>query len=246
MPTRLVHLVVDAHDTSRLAAFWAAALGWEVADDDEDEAVVWPAGFDYPGIAALPLTFVPVPEPKTSKNRIHLDLASASAGDQADMVRRLRDLGAAPADVGQGNVPWVILADPEGNEFCVLDPRSTYRGTGPVAAVVIDCTDPAVLARFWANAAGWRTHGSEQDIFSLRSASGAGPFVELLRVPGDVKSAKNRMHLDVAPFPGGDNRAEAARLCTAGATEVDIGQGKVTWVVLADPEGNEFCVLSPR
>lgn len=246
MATRLVHLVVDAADPSRLAAFWAAALGWDVTADDADEATVWPAGFDYPGIAALPLVFVPVPEPKTSKNRIHLDLASASADDQDDTVRRLRDLGATPADIGQGDVPWVVLADPEGNEFCVLDPRPTYRGTGPVAAVVIDCADPAGQARFWADAAGWRAHGSEQNIFSLRSASGAGPFVELLHVPGDTKSTKNRIHLDVAPFPGGDNHAEAARLCMAGATEIDVGQGAVPWVVLADPEGNEFCVLTPR
>ncbi len=246
MPTRLVHLVVGAADPPGLAAFWAAALGWEVAAAEADEAVVWPAGFDYPGIAALPLVFVPAPEPKTSKNRVHLDLASASAQDQADAVRRLRDLGATPADIGQGDVPWVVLADPEGNELCVLDPRPTYRGTGPVAAVVIDCTDPAGLARFWADAAGWRAHGSEQNIFSLRSASGAGPFVELLRVPGDSKSGKNRIHPDVAPFPGGDNRAEAARLCAAGATAIDVGQGNATWVVLADPEGNEFCVLTPR
>jgi predicted enzyme related to lactoylglutathione lyase len=246
MPTRLVHLVIDARDPVGLAAFWAAALGWELAAGEDGEAVVWPAGFDYPGIAALPLVFVPVPEPKTGKNRVHLDLASASAQDQADTARRLRDLGATPADVGQGDVPWVVLADPEGNELCVLDPRPMYRGTGPVAAVVVDCTNPARLARFWANAAGWRARGSEQNIFSLRSTSGAGPFVELLRVPGDAKSAKNRIHLDVAPFPGGDNHAEAGRLCRVGATAIDIGQGPVSWVVLGDPEGNEFCVLTPR
>ncbi len=245
MATRLVHLVIDANDPAALAAFWAAALGWEVAVDEPDEAVVWPSGFDYPSVTALPLVFVPVPDRKSGKNRVHLDLASASADDQAASVRRILGLGATHADIGQGTVPWEVLADPEGNEFCVLDPRPAYRGTGPVAAVVIDCLDPAALARFWVAAAGWRLSQSEPDLFSLRSASGAGPYVELLRVT-TAKTVKNRIHLDVAPFPGGDVAAEAARLRAAGATPADVGQGEVSWIVLADPEGNEFCVLTPR
>jgi catechol 2,3-dioxygenase-like lactoylglutathione lyase family enzyme len=120
MPTRLVHLVVDCADPARLARFWADALGWEVADETAEEVDVWPAGFEYPSPVALPLVFVPVPEPKTGQNRVHLDLASASAEHQEELVRRARDLGATPADDGQGEVPWVVLADPEGNEFCVL------------------------------------------------------------------------------------------------------------------------------
>jgi catechol 2,3-dioxygenase-like lactoylglutathione lyase family enzyme len=245
MSTRLVHLVVDAAVPSRQAAFWAAALGWEVVADEPDEAVAWPAGFDYPGIAALPLVFVPVRDPKEGKNRVHLDLASASLDDQAAIVRRLRDLGAVPTDIDQREVPWVVLADPEGNEVCVLEPRSVYRGTGPVAAVVIDCADPSKLVGFWTEASGWRVASTTPSFCSLRSASGAGPFLELIRVAGS-KNGKNRIHPDVAPPPGGDNQAEAARLRAAGATAADVGQGDVRWVVLADPEGNEFCVLTPR
>ena len=64
MATRLVHMVIDAYDTSRLAQFWAGALDWEVGVDEPGEATVWPAGFDYPGTSAVPLVFVPVPEPK--------------------------------------------------------------------------------------------------------------------------------------------------------------------------------------
>jgi predicted enzyme related to lactoylglutathione lyase len=124
MATRLVHLVVDAAEPARLARFWAGALGWEVAAEEADEVDVWPRGFTYPDPVALPLVFVPVPEPKAVKNRVHLDLATESAEHQASEVERLLALGAVHADIGQGDVPWVVLADPEGNEFCVLARRS--------------------------------------------------------------------------------------------------------------------------
>jgi predicted enzyme related to lactoylglutathione lyase len=125
MPTRLVHLVIDADEPARLARFWAAALGWAVAAGESDEVDIWPPRFSYPDPAALPLVFVPVPEPKTGKNRAHLDLATESAAHQAAEVERLLALGAVPADIGQGDVPWQVLADPEGSEFCVLSPRGS-------------------------------------------------------------------------------------------------------------------------
>ena len=106
MPTRLVHLVADADDPARLARFWAAALDWEIADETTDEIDVWPAGYHYPDPSAVPLVFVPVPEPKSGKNRVHLDLATTSLEHQAALVRRVRDLGARPLDIGQGEAPW--------------------------------------------------------------------------------------------------------------------------------------------
>jgi predicted enzyme related to lactoylglutathione lyase len=246
MPTRLVHLVADAHDPGRLARFWSGLLGWEIADEEPDEVDVWPPGYTYPGPAAVPLVFVPVPEAKSGKNRVHLDLASQSPAHQAELVSRARDLGGAPVDIGQGDVPWAVLADPEGNEFCVLEPRDVYRDTGPVAAILTDCADPAALAAFWAGAAGWEITRTEDDIAGLRSPAGTGPYLEFLRVP-DHKMVKNRLHPDVAPYQGDDPAAEVARLRTAGAALADVGQGgEVSWTVLADPEGNEFCVLSPR
>ena len=246
MPTRLVHLVADARDPARLARFWAALLGWEIADETADEVDVWPAGYTYPDPVAVPIVFVPVPERKTRKNRVHLDLAAASAAGQAELVSRARDLGGEPVDIGQGDTAWVVMADPEGNEFCVLDPRDEYADTGPVAAILTDCADPAALARFWTGAAGWRVTRTEDQLVGLRSPAGMGPYLEFLRVP-ERKTVKNRIHPDVAPYPGGDPAAEVARLRAAGAVLADVGQGDdVSWTVLADPEGNEFCVLSPR
>ena len=245
MATRLVHMVIDAQDVSGLAAFWAAALGWDVGFDEPDEAGVWPAGFDYPGAGAIPLEFIPVPERKAGKNRIHLDLASQSAAHQADIVGRVRDLGAIPVDVGQGDVPWVVLADPEGNEFCVLEPRQVYRDTGPVAAVVVDSAVPAGLADFWMQASGWRLAEGDGGIVALRSPQGTGPYLEFLP-SSDPQRGKNRVHLDVAPAKGEDHAAAVESLLRAGAVRADVGQGDVSWAVLADLEGNEFCVLSPR
>jgi predicted enzyme related to lactoylglutathione lyase len=242
MPTRLQHLVVDAADPAALARWWAEALGWTITLEEPDEVDVEPPEPDGLGV---PLVFVPVADPKVGKNRVHLDLRSATAEDQAAQVARLTGLGARPADIGQGDVPWVVLADPEGNEFCVLDPRDQYAATGPVAAIVVDAADPLPLARFWSEAAGWPVTASGGGFASLRAAAGRGPFVEFLRV-GDRKRVKNRLHLDVAPVAGDDQAAEVARLRALGATPADVGQGEVTWVVLADPEGNEFCVLSPR
>ena len=245
MPTRLVHVVVDAADPPGLARFWAAALGWETVDESAGEVDAQPAGYSYPDPVALPLVFVPVAAPKSGKNRVHLDLATTSAAHQAEWVSRLRRLGATPVDIGQGDVPWTVLADPEGNEFCVLEPRDVYRDTGPVAAVIIDCADPAALAPFWATAAGWPVTRTEDDIVGLRSPAGTGPYLELLRVP-DGKSVKHRVHPDVAPYRDDDPAAVVARLAAAGARPADIGQGDVSWTVLADPEGNEFCVLTAR
>jgi hypothetical protein len=237
-------MVIDAKYPSGLAAFWAAALGWEVGLDEPDEAAVWPAGYDYPGPEAVPLIFLAVPEPKAVKNRIHLDLATQSKAHQIELVRRLRALGAVPVDLGQENVPWVVLADPEGNEFCVLEPRNAYSDTGSVAAIVVDSFVPAGLADFWTIASGWRLQHDRNGVMSLRSPSDAGPYLEF-SPSSDQKMGKNRVHLDVAPHKDEDHAAAVELLLRAGAVRADVGQGDVSWAVLADPEGNEFCVLSP-
>jgi hypothetical protein len=243
MPTRLESLVVDAADPRALARWWADALGWAVTAQEPLEVAVEPPTPDGLGV---PLVFVAVADPKVGKNRLHLDLPSASADDQAAQVARLVGLGARPADIGQGEeVPWVVLADPEGNEFCVLDWHDQDAATGAVAAMVVDAADPPALARFWSQAAGWPPVGSGERSSLLRSVSGQGPYLEFVTVQ-EPKRVKNRLHLDVAPYPGEDHAAEVARLRALGATPTDVGQRGVAWVVMADPEGNEFCVITPR
>ncbi len=104
--------VIDAADPLELGRWWTSALGWVVVDDGPDEFEIRPNADRLPG-----LLFVPVPEPKPTKNRLHLDFRS---DDRDAEVERLLGLGATLVDVGQGEQSWAVLADPEGNEFCVL------------------------------------------------------------------------------------------------------------------------------
>jgi predicted enzyme related to lactoylglutathione lyase len=107
--------LIDAHDPVGLGQWWARALGWVVANDDPDEYEIRPSPEQLPG-----LMFARVPEPKTVKNRLHLDFRP---DDRDAEVERLVGLGATRADIGQGEQTWVVLADPEGNEFCVLSSK---------------------------------------------------------------------------------------------------------------------------
>ncbi|UED87422.1 VOC family protein [Streptomyces profundus] len=245
MATRLVQINMKAHDDSKLGRFWAEVLGWGVDSEAPGVTNLEPVGFTYPAPEAVCIDLVARPEAKTVKNRVHLDLATTSTADQAELVARLRDLGATLADVGQGDVPWTVMADPEGNEFCVLEPRPIYQDTGPIAAVVVDCTDPRGMARFWGQATDWTSHEVTDDHATMRSAHGVGPYLEFVRTP-DAKSGWNRVHLDVRPYPGDDLEAEEARLRALGATDPGIDQSTISWRILADPEGNEFCLLAPR
>ena len=120
-------MVVDCNDVAAQSRWWAEVLDWQIVYEADDEVVVAPeravdpsAGDMGPG-----LIFVPVPEPKSVKNRLHIDLAPPAGQDQASEVRRLEAMGARRADVGQvpAAVTWVVMSDPEGNEFCVLSPR---------------------------------------------------------------------------------------------------------------------------
>ena len=107
--------IIDARDPAALGSWWRDALGWVVVNDDPDEFEIRPAADRLPG-----LLFASVPEPKTLKNRLHLDFRP---DDRDKEVERMLALGAARADIGQGEQSWVVLADPEGNEFCILSSR---------------------------------------------------------------------------------------------------------------------------
>ena len=117
MASRVTQVAIDCADPPRLAEFWAAVLGYDITESDASVTSLEPPDRSGPGI-----DFIKVPEPKTAKNRLHLDLSPRDR-DQPEEVERIVNLGARRIDIGQGSVSWVVLADPEGNEFCVLRTR---------------------------------------------------------------------------------------------------------------------------
>jgi hypothetical protein len=126
MASKFTELAIDCADPESLARFWCAVLDYEVQDEEDGVVTIGSPlvseGKNRPGPVPPTLTFAPVPERKIVKNRLHLDV-NPTDRDQDEEVRRLLDLGARHLDVGQGDVSWVVLADPEGNEFCVLASR---------------------------------------------------------------------------------------------------------------------------
>jgi predicted enzyme related to lactoylglutathione lyase len=237
---RLADLCFDATDPVRLARFWASALGWEIYDESHAEIGVLPTD----GTRFI-LVFRHVSEPKTTKNPIHLDLVSESVEHQCQIVDRLIGLGAQHVDIGQGSdADHVVLADPEGNEFCVVLRGEFLADTDFIGAVVFEPANPAT-GHFWGEAIGWPIVYDLDGDVAIRAPDGRGPFITF-GPPGVGKRGKNRLHLDVAPHADDDQATEVDRLIALGASRIDFGQGDVPSVVLTDPDGNEFCVLSPQ
>jgi predicted enzyme related to lactoylglutathione lyase len=236
----LENLVFDAVDPRRLGRFWEAAVGATTLTDNEHG---YETRLELAGGPTLDLCFQPVARPTTSHPRLHLDLHGGP--DQQAVVDRLLALGAVPCDIGQGEVPWVVLADPEGMPFCVMEERAAYRDTGPVAAVPVLGDNPERDGRFWADLTGWQVapvvHDGSAPV-SLRHPSGRGLVLEFFATD-EPKAGKNRLHLDLRLEPGDDRDALFERVQDAGARRLEHDWGELPWTSFLDPSGNEFCVL---
>lgn len=236
----LENVVFDATDPQALGRFWETALGTETLTDEAD---AFETRLTVPDGPAIDLCFQRVPEPPAGPQRLHLDLRGAEA--QRDVVERLLGLGARHADIGQGQVPWVLLADPEGNPFCVMEGGTAYVDTGPVAALPLDVADPDRQQDFWSWLTGWvPVEGC--GLLILRHSSHRGPLLELCPEAAPKGPGKNRMHLDVRLEPGDDANAVARGIVDRGGRELHPGWGDLPWRVFADASGNEFCVLPSR
>ena len=240
----LENLVVDAVEPQRLGRFWEAVLGGERLTDEPD-------GFEtrltVDGGPVLDMCFQRVPDappdPPSDPPRLHVDLLGGTR--QADVVERLLGLGARHLDIGQGAVPWVVLADPEGNPCCVMEERAAYSGTGPIAALPLHSADPDRDAAFWSWLTGWREVPGVAPR-SLRHPSLRGPLLELVPEHGPKTGAKNRLHLDVRLETGEDPDHVSAAIVERGGRELHPDWGDLPWRHYADPSGNELCVLPAR
>lgn len=234
----LENLGIDALDPLRLGRFWEAALGTttETAQEDILETRLQVTEDFY-----LDLCFPQVPVKNESPLRLHLDLRGGA--QQQEVVERLRGLGATDLDIGQGEVPWIVLGDPEGRSFCVLEERESLTDAGPLAALPMESADPARDAEFWAWLSGWApAEGTVEH--TLRHRSLRGPLLELVpeREP-KRPDAKNPIHLDVRLEPGDDIEQIVTGIGAGGGQELHPDWGELPWRVFQDPSGNEFCVL---
>jgi catechol 2,3-dioxygenase-like lactoylglutathione lyase family enzyme len=239
MTCRLTALCFDANDPLRLARFWGGVLGWELAGDPQD-GISPPPGDD----TGFRIRFLPTADQKTGQNHMHFDLTSTSLKDQQQTVAKSLRLGARHIDIGQRpEEGHVVLADPEGNEFCVIEPGNKFLADcGFTGAVAGDGSQET--GYFWSHALGWPLVWDQDQETAIRSPHG-GPKITWGGPPLMPKTGKERLHFDLAPPAHGDQQAEVDHLVSLGAARIDIGQGEVSWVVMADPDGHEFCVLPP-
>ena len=236
MTSRLLAICFDANDPMRLARFWSGLLGWHLTDNPQEGLSLLPS--DDTGFR---LRFVASQEQKAGQNQMHFDLTSASLDDQRETVATALRGGARHIDVGQRpEEGHVVLADPEGNEFCVIEPGNRFLADcGFLGAV--SCDGSQGVGYFWSNALTWPLVWDQDQETAIRSPHG-GPKLTWGGWPAKPKPGKDRLHFELGPTDGGDQHAEVDRLVSLGARRIGSGRGDVNWVVLADPDGNEFRV----
>ncbi len=236
MTSHLLAVCFDALDPARLAQFWAGVLGREVVGGSNGSLL---PGND----TQISLRFVPSQSEKAGPNNMHLHLTSGSRTDQQQTVATALGLGARHLDVGQlPEEGHVVLADPEGNEFCVIEPGNTFlAGCGFLGEVACDGTRDVGL--FWSEALSWPLVWDQDQETAIQSPLG-GTKVAWGGPPLTTNPVENRGRFALVPADGGQ-AAEADRLISLGAKQVDSGQGQVGWMVMSDPDGNEFCLYPP-
>ena len=223
-------LCLDATDPAVLGEFWASALALELHHQDGGDVYLT-------GPTPQHTIWVNrVPEPKTVKNRMHLDVGVAGR----DGLQALIDAGARVVD--DESFSWIVMADPEGGELCAFV-REGERAVGmpQIYEIGVDTTDSPEASRriaaWWADLLGAEV--ADDDGYSYVGRIPGAPFETLDFVPvPEPKTVKNRVHLDVTT-----DSVEA--LVAAGARVLRERDDEIAWTVLADPEGNEFCAFTP-
>ena len=229
MSSPVVALALDAHDPARTSAFWAALLGREVRDDRR--------GALLPGSdGQVGLRFVPTRSERSGPDRVHLHLTTTDLADQEHTVAAALELGACHLDVGQlPDEEHVVLADPEGNAFCVIEPGNSYlAGCGLLAELACDGTREVGL--FWSAALGWPLVWDQDEQTAVQSPSG-GTKIAWGGPPLAPKHGRNRQRLDLT-VTSADLAAAVDHVTALGA--VRLGTLADDVVELADPDGNEF------
>lgn len=231
-------ITLQADDPATLARFWSEALGVPTVSRG-------PAGFLLPA-PGVPLRVIPAPSPSTPRSetaitRLHLDLNGGR--DHRSWARTLCSRGASPRDVGQGDVPWEVLADVEGNLFCVM-PGDRYEEAGPgLGSLPVDSARPRSDRDFWARVTGWTpTEGSAPE---LRPPHGPGIRLAFCDELGPKPETEPNLMGLALRLDEDEREADALEsLVKRGAVRVET-EGGAPWHLLTDPSGNEFRLLKP-
>jgi hypothetical protein len=233
MTCELVAVVIDAIDPARLADFWCSLLGWTRSVRADGSTALTPT--DDCGFG---LVFVPARERKMHPNAMHFDLTSTSLEHQQQTVATALRLGAHHIDVGQRpEEGHVVLADPEGNELCVIGPGNNFLADcGFVGALA--CDGSRAVGHFWSHALGWPLVWDQDEETAIRSPAG-GPKISWGGTPVSPKLGRRRVRLQVAPPTTSDAATELERLLELGATRLDA-TGDSLGLLMADPDGNPF------
>jgi hypothetical protein len=221
----MLTVTFDAHDPALVGRFWGGLLGREVVDEGGDAALPGEDG-------QVGLRFAASRTPKTGLNVLHLHVTSDGADDQQQTVAKARTLGASHLDVGQlPEEDHVVLADPEGNEFCVIEPGNRFlAGCGLLGEVA--CDGPREVGVFWGEALGWPLVWDQDDETAIQSPQGGTKVAWGGGTPWPAPT-RHRQRFDLTVV--GDRPAEIDRLIALGATTQGPG-------LLADPGGNVFAV----
>ncbi|MBO1329999.1 VOC family protein [Streptomyces sp. VRA16 Mangrove soil] len=242
MTSRLFAICFNAPRPADLARFWSGLLGWEPdggpGEGPDGGVVLLP-----PGGTGFRLRFLPGHEPKTVQNRAHFDLTSASPEDQERTVARALELGGRHIDVGQRpEEGHVVLADPDGNELCVIEAGNKFLAdTGFIGALACDGTQE--VGYFWSAALGWPLVWDQDEETAIQSPDG-GTKITWGGPPVAPKEGTNRISFElVLPAEAADREAEMDRLVSLGARRTGQDAGGRT--LFLDPDGNEFFVRLP-
>ena len=238
MTVQLVALSIDALAPRELARFWARALRWNVMDADGGGATLQPndaTGFD--------VVFRPFATAKVGQNRIHFDLTTTSIDDQHDTVAELLAMGGSHIDIGQDpNDTHVVLADPEGNEFCIIEPHNDFLLSCPRLGAV-NCDGTRALGYFFSDSLGWPLVWDQHEETAIQAPDGTGPKITWSGPPLMPRPSKERFHFHVAPESGTSVEAALDHLLALGATRLEAGDACPGAIMLADVDGNEFCLV---
>jgi Glyoxalase-like domain len=238
MTCELTALCVEALDPARVGRFWGSLLGGSLASPSDAGVVV-----SLPGETGFMLHLVPTVRQKTEQNLMHFDLTSLSPKAQQATVDRALRLGAQPANVGQrGDEPHVVLADVEGNEFCVIEAGNAFLADcGFIGALA--CDGSRTVGAFWAAALGWPLVWDRGEETAIQAPHG-GPKITWGGPPLMPRNDGDRLFFEVGPTSGSDRDTEIDRLLSLGATRRSGRAPEADGVDMSDPDGNLFRVLA--